>query len=409
MLQNITMPKLGESVTEGTIERWLVKSGDIVNKYDLLAEVTTDKVSAEIPSSFSGVVTELIANEGETLPVGALVCIIETEEAQANHVEVVSEQQKAQKSVPDKNPIPLKPPGRYSPAVISLAAQHQIDLAQLIGTGAEGRITRKDVEAFIATRHTQEKPQQAFAPQPPPTNEAQLANGDIEIPLTSVRQAIAKNMLRSTTEIPHAWTMIEVDVTELVAYRERIKYTFKQQEGFNITYFAFFMKAVAQALKEFPLINSVWAGDKIIQKKEINLSIAVATDNALFVPVIHRVDEKSIKGIAKEIAELAEIVKSGKLKPEHIQGGTFTVNNTGTFGSVQSAGIINYPQAAILQFEKIVKKPVIVQQNMIAPRDIMNICMSLDHRILDGLICGKFLQRVKNILENVDKEQMSVY
>ena len=436
-IQNIVMPQLGESVTEGKIERWLVQVGDTVNKYDPLAEVTTDKVNAEIPSSFAGVITELIATEGETLPVGAVVCAIEVEgselpPAPAPKSSNVSSAilnagvQRKEQPVTKLVEKPVKAArvgGRFSPAVLALASENNVDLTQVTGTGAEGRITRKDVEAFVAagkrTAHAQPVAQQV-APEAQPavisTSEASkqqepiaTASGDIEIPVTQVRKAIAKNMLRSTHEIPHAWMMMEVDVTELVEYRDRIKNEFKKKEGFNLTYFAFFLKAVAQALKEFPMMNSVWAEDKIIQKKDINLSIAVATDDALFVPVIKNVDEKSIKGIAKEIHEYAHIVRHGKLKLDHMQGGTFTVNNTGSFGSVQSMGIINYPQAAILQVESIVKRPVIVQGNMIAPRHIVNLCLSLDHRILDGLVCGKFLSRVKEILENVDKEKMSVY
>lgn len=401
MLQQITMPKLGESVTEGKIERWLVKAGDTVQKYEPLAEVTTDKVSAEIPSSFSGVITELVAGEGETLAVGALVCVMETDEQdvqQETPIQVSQEQQAAPKQA-----------GRYSPAVLTLASKHQVDLTKVVGTGAAERITRRDVEMYVTGMQQEEPVRSKPQLQLQQTEESAPLTGDLEIPVTSVRNAIAKNMLRSKTEIPHAWTMIEVDVTELVAYRNRIKRDFKQREGFNLTYFAFFIKAVAQGLKKYPMMNAVWAGDKIIQKRDINLSIAVSTDDALYVPVIRHADEKSIKGIAKELAELSEIVRLGKLKAEHMQGGTFTVNNTGSFGSVQSAGIINYPQAAILQFEKIVKKPVIVQQTMIAPRDIVNLCLSLDHRILDGVICGKFLQYVKEILENSDYNEMSVY
>lgn len=434
-IQNIAMPQLGESVTEGKIERWLVQVGDTVNKYDPLAEVTTDKVNAEIPSSFAGVIKELIAIEGETLPVGAVVCTIEVEGSELPPAPAVKSSnvssailnaglQRKEELPPattvEKPVKPVRTVGRYSPAVAALASEHQVDLTQITGTGADNRITRKDVEAFIAAGkpmqtqqkvNQQEAPGNTFAVQDAPKQPESVATatGDIEIPVTQVRKAIAKNMLKSTHEIPHAWMMMEVDVTELVEYRDRIKDEFKQKEGFNLTYFAFFLKAVSQALKEFPMMNSVWAEDKIIQKKAINLSIAVATDDALFVPVIKNVDEKSIKGIAKEIHEYAQIVRHGKLKLEHMQGGTFTVNNTGSFGSVQSMGIINYPQAAILQVESIVKRPVIVQGNMIAPRSIVNLCLSLDHRILDGLICGKFLSRVKEILENVDKEKMSVY
>lgn len=443
-IQNIVMPQLGESVTEGKIERWLVQVGDKVNKYDPLAEVTTDKVNAEIPSSFAGVIKELIASEGETLPVGAVVCTIEIEgsELPAAPVEKNSNvssailnagiQRKEEEPVAKKEEKPARTerkPGRFSPAVLALANEHDVDLSQIEGTGMGNRITRKDVEAYVAAgkptsqaisndeqptafvepQHEMTPPPSAPSPAAPRPNEQVMGAGDIEIPVTQVRKAIAKNMLRSTHEIPHAWMMMEVDVTELVEYRDSIKEEFKKKEGFNLTYFAFFLKAVSQALKEYPIINSVWAEDKIIQKKDINLSIAVATDDALFVPVIKNVDEKSIKGIAKEIHEYAYLVRNGKLKLEHMQGGTFTVNNTGSFGSVQSMGIINHPQAAILQVESIVKKPVIVQGNMIAPRSIVNLCLSLDHRILDGMICGKFLSRVKEILENVDKKKMSVY
>ena len=317
---------------------------------------------------------------------------------------------------------PAKAPGRYSPAVVALASEHNIDLSRVEGTGMANRITRKDVQAFIASSvngATSMPIEQAstFISTPPRIDGAASdvkpamvsATGDIEIPVTPVRRTIAKNMLRSTLEVPHAWMMVEVDVTDLVNYRNSIKEDFKRREGYNLTYFAFFVKAVAQALKEYPMMNSMWAEDKIIQKKDINLSIAVATDDALFVPVIKHVDEKSIKGVAKEIFELSQFARTGKLKQEHMQGGTFTVNNTGSFGSIQSMGIINYPQAAILQVENIVKRPVVVQRDFIAPRHIVNLCLSLDHRVLDGLICGKFLNRVKEILENVNKQTTTVY
>lgn len=312
---------------------------------------------------------------------------------------------------------------RYSPAVLRLAQDNDIDLTQVTGSGAEGRITRKDVQAVIASGGTSNVPtvqasteEHASAPtvteqKPAPQAVAQQTTeeGDIVIPVTKVRAAIAKNMQRSVTEIPHAWMMMEVDVTDLVAYRDSLKDEFKAREGFSLTYFAFFVKAVAQALKEFPALNSTWAGDTIIQKKAVNLSIAVATDDALFVPVIKNADDKSVKGIAKDIFELAQKTKQGKLTLADMSGGTFTVNNTGSFGSVQSMGIINHPQAAILQIENIVKKPVILPGGMIAARDIVNLCLSLDHRILDGLVCGKFLARVKEILENTNKSTMSVY
>lgn len=429
-IEKITMPKLGESVTEGSIEKWLVNVGDTVEKYDLLAEVTTDKVTAEVPSSFAGKVTELIADEGETVAVGDVICLLEVEGAveQPQAPTAVHEAQ-APKVEKPRAPVAAKgkAAGRYSPAVLKLSQEHGIDLAQITGTGRDGRITRKDLLAFVENPAVVQEERQKKTDEPKVQTElaafeteksgfeqqvtpnVQLENGDIEIPVTSVRRAIAKNMVRSVTEAPHAWTMVEVDVTDLVALREAVKEDFKQKEGFNLTYFAFFIKAVSQALKEFPAVNSMWAGDTIVMKKDVNISIAVATDEALYVPVIKRTDEKTIKALARDISELAGKVRGGQLKAQHMQGGTFTVNNTGSFGSVQSMGIINYPQAAILQVETIVKRPVVMNNGMVAVRDIVNLCLSLDHRVLDGLVCGRFLARVKELLENMSKETTSLY
>ncbi|MBB6454200.1 2-oxoisovalerate dehydrogenase E2 component (dihydrolipoyl transacylase) [Salirhabdus euzebyi] len=422
--EKISMPQLGESVTEGTISTWLVKEGDKVNKYDPIAEVMTDKVNAEVPSSFTGTIKELVAKEGETIAVGELMCYIEVEgaadeaatksTANTNEKETISNEDASGDQSMKK---------RYSPAVLRLAQENDIDLDQVVGTGRGGRITRKDLEKIIETglipkaeaqSTTAAQPTSTPVGQPTnvqsaaPTSQVETATGDIEIPVTGVRKAIAQNMVRAKQEIPHAWMMVEVDVTNLVEYRNSLKNEFKQKEGFGLTFFAFFVKAVAQALKEFPQINSSWAGDKIIQRKDINLSIAVAKDQELFVPVIRNADEKSIKGIAKDIHTLAGKARSGKLTSADMQGGTFTVNNTGSFGSVQSMGVINYPQAAILQVESIVQKPVIIN-GMFAARHMVNLCLSLDHRILDGLICGQFLKRVKEILENMSKDNTSVY
>lgn len=415
-IEQMKMPQLGESVTEGTISKWLVSPGDHVNKYDPIAEVMTDKVNAEVPSSFTGTITKLSAEEGETLQVGEVFCEIEVEGSeQQSEKEAAPEQSKAPEA--DQTNENQSQKKRYSPAVLRLADEHGIDLAAVQGTGAGGRITRKDLLQLIENGGVKEKTapanEHAVQPEPAQPSQAKAAPaipsmpGDVELPVTPIRQAIAANMLRSKHEIPHAWTMMEVDVTNLVTRRNQLKDQFKAKEGFNLTFFAFFVKAVAQALKEFPEMNSMWAGDKIVQKKAINVSIAVATDDALFVPVIKDADEKTIKGIAKEIHELASKVRQGTLKQSDMEGGTFTVNNTGSFGSVQSMGIINYPQAAILQVESIVKRPMIVN-GMIAARDMVNLCLSLDHRVLDGLVCGRFLQRIKQILEGID-EQTSVY
>lgn len=421
-IEKIEMPQLGESVTEGTISRWLVSPGDVVKKYEPLAEVTTDKVNAEIPSLFSGVVKELIATEGEALSVGEVILLIDTEESgnqdrRAGGSVAVREE----KAAVESNPQIENQAARYSPAVLRLSQEHRIDLSAVKGTGMGGRITRKDllklIQSGAAPQDSQEKDparqnEQTQAEKPIKHSSAQPSvqqqSGDIEVPVNGIRKAIATNMVRSKHEIPHAWMMTEVDVTNLVQYRDSIKDEFKQKEGFPLTYFAFFVKAVAQTLKEFPQMNAMWAGEKIILKKEINISIAVASEDALFVPVIKHADEKSIKGIAREIADLAVKARSGKLQPDDVQGGTFTVNNTGSFGSIQSMGIINHPQAALLQVETIVKRPVIMN-GMIAIRDMVNLCVSLDHRVLDGLICGRFMNRVKEILESTSKEHTPIY
>jgi 2-oxoisovalerate dehydrogenase E2 component (dihydrolipoyl transacylase) len=429
--EKLTMPQLGESVTEGTISKWLVSAGDRVNKYDPIAEVMTDKVNAEVPSSFSGVIKELVAQEGDTLPVGEVICLVEVADS-ASQASAAPEKQETKAAAADEIK-DVSQKRRYSPAVLRLAQEHSIDLELVEGTGAGGRITRKDISKLIESGQIptadrtakpvekteaqekaepakqqaiqEEKRKQPAAPSPVLTSQAR----DTEIPVSGVRKAIAANMLRSKHEIPHAWTMVEVDATNLVEYRNAVKDEFKKKEGFNLTYFAFIVKAVAQALKEFPQINSMWAGDTITQKKDIHISIAVATEEALFVPVIKHADEKTIKGIAREITELADKVRNSRLRLEDMQGGTFTVNNTGSFGSVQSMGIINYPQAAILQVESIVKRPVVMDNGMIAVRDMVNLCMSLDHRVLDGLICGKFLARVKEIIETISPQHTSIY
>ncbi|WP_124727233.1 dihydrolipoamide acetyltransferase family protein [Staphylospora marina] len=436
MATDILMPQLGESVTEGTIVKWLKKPGDPVEKYEPICEVSTDKVNAEVPSTVTGKMAEIIVEEGTTVAVGQLICRIA---AEGEDVAPAPSPAPAAESAPEATapaeaaPAAAQPAaapakgatkGRFSPAVLRLAEEHNIDLSLLQGTGKGGRITRKDVLAAIekgigkagsapATPAATPAPAPSPAPTPaaapaPATAPASpssglpsgvvIEEGDIEIPVTNVRKTIAQRMVQSKHEAPHAWTMMEVDVTGLVQLRNKMKDDFKKREGVSLTFMPFFIKAVTDTLKEFPMLNSVWAGDKIILKKRINISIAVATDDALYVPVIHDADEKSILGLAREVHRLADKTRKGKLDLKDLQGGTFTVNNTGSFGSVLSTPIINHPQAAIISFEAIVKRPV-VKDGMIAVRDMMNICISLDHRVLDGLICGRFLQRVKERLE----------
>ncbi|WP_309087597.1 dihydrolipoamide acetyltransferase family protein [Domibacillus sp.] len=411
-IQEMKMPKLGESVTEGTITKWLVAPGDYVNKYDPIAEVLTDKVTADIPSSFAGVISEIVAKEDEKMAVGEVICTIETEaatkepEKQPEAQTFVKGETSAQSAADQSS--------RYSPAVLKLSQLHGIDLKEIKGSGRGGRITRKDVQAVIdsgvksVVPPTAASSTAASAPAAETKKSFETQTGDIIVPIDGIKQTVAANMVKTKQEVPHAWMMVEVDVTSLVRYRDSIKTSFKEAEGYNVTYFAFFVKAVARALKEFPEMNAMWAGDHIIRKKDINISIAVAADDKLFVPVVKHADEKTVKGIARDVNDLAKKARSGTLTTEDVSAGTFTVNNTGSFGSVQSMGIINYPQAAILQVESIVKRPVIID-GMIAVRDMVNLCLSLDHRVLDGLVCGRFMQRVKELLETASEDTMPIY
>ena len=426
-MEIIEMPKLGESVHEGTIEEWLVSVGDTVSEYDPLCEVLTDKVTAEVPSLFDGVVKEILVEKGETVSVGTPILKIEVDgeqpsddatdnekEAEEKIIEEITEstetpskEKKASESSVEK------PSGmRISPVVMRLATENNIDLSDVIGTGALGRVTKKDIEKYIQddgskTNQTIED----VSPKEPADDKIVSKPKPVQdkgnnIPVTGVRKAIASKMVQSVNEIPHAWLMMEVDATNLVNLRNKHKESFKAQ-GVNLTYFTFFIDAVTKALEEYPLLNSTWQEDEILIHDDINISIAVASEENLYVPVIKNADNLSIKGMAKEVSNLAKLGRSNKLTQAHMSGGTFTVNNTGAFGSIQSMGIINHPQAAILQVESIVKKPVFID-DMLAARYMVNLCMSIDHRILDGLIAGKFLGRIKELIESIDPNQTSL-
>ncbi|UXR79289.1 MULTISPECIES: dihydrolipoamide acetyltransferase family protein [unclassified Staphylococcus] len=408
----IKMPKLGESVHEGTIEQWLVSVGDRVEEYDPLCEIITDKVTAEVPSSYAGVVTALHVEPGDIVSIGTVICSIEVENrsqyednhALANSSSPASET--TESSTLDSKSFTEKNNGRYSPVVFKLASTHEIDLNQVPGTGFNGRVTKKDMLHYIETnKQAQNK---TLEQKPKTIDDSNDTQADKTIPVNGVRRQIANKMAQSVQEIPHAWMQIEVDATELVKTREHYKGSFKEQEGYNLTYFAFFIKAVAETLKKYPMLNSSWQNDEIVIHDDIHLSIAVAHNDQLYVPVIHHADEKSIKGIAKEIHTLAKKVRNNQLTTSDMTGGTFTVNNTGTFGSVSSMGIINHPQAAILQVESIVKRPVIIN-DMIAIRHMVNLCLSIDHRILDGLQAGMFLNDVKQQIEHITLDQTSIY
>lgn len=406
----IPMPQFAESIVSATIGKWLKQPGDAIEEYEPVCEIISEKVTAELPSTVSGRLHEIYVQEGATVEVGTVICTIEVVEDGADVGGDSSSPDggagvsrgESQAAVPAAD---QSMRSRISPVVRRLADEHGIDLEQVEGTGIGGRITRRDVMKAIESPRSLPvrstglhltKPEKPLAKQ----EEVKLASDrEYILDVNHVRSAIASKMRQSVTEIPHAWTMIEADVTNLVLLRNRLKDEFKRKEGINLTYLAFVLKAVVNAIKDYPIMNSVWAVDKIIVKKDINISLAVGTEDAVYVPVIRNADQKNIAGLAREIDELTRKAREGRLSPEESTGGTFTVNNTGSFGSILSYPIINYPQAANFTFESIVKRPVVID-DMIAVRSMVNLCLSLDHRILDGVICGRFLQRVKENLES---------
>ena len=432
----IELPQVGESVTEGTIVQWLKQVGDSVERYDPLVEVLTDKVSMEVPSPVAGVITEILAEEGQTLPMGAPIASIQTAGADeptapAESPPPASEQPQAADRIgvllkdvapvgptgsgnvvipPSQDTLPASPRGdsrhrrRYSPVVQRLANEHSIDLEQVDGTGINGRVTRKDVLAYIEAQAEVAEVQVAPAATQPTPVPAQPDGTDEErLPLSPVRRMIAANMKRSASEIPVAWTISEVDVSGLVRRREALKDEFMQREGVNLTYLHFVVKAVAESLRENPLLNSSWGEDAIILKRRINIGIAVAAPGGLVVPVLRDADTLSVAGIAVRTADLTALARQGRLGIEDVQGGTFTLNNTGALGSVASQPIINHPQAAILTTEAVVKRPVVIG-DAIGIRSMMNICLTFDHRIMDGAEASAFANAVKQRLEAISDE-----
>ena len=423
----IELPQVGESISEGVIGKWLKNVGDSVEKFDPLVEIITDKVAMELPSPTSGILKEIIVAEGQTVPIGAEIANIESEHD--NDVsappELSIESQSAGTQIGTtgellKNTAPVGPTGSggpiatddkvekpsessekltrtnnfISPVVARVAEKNNVDLSKVVGTGKNGRITKKDVQSYIG--NTNNEPKEI----PDKSNEDPL-NGQSRQNISPIRKIIATNMVKSATLIPQAWTLTEVDVTGIVNLRQSIKENFLQQEGINITYLPFVLKAVAQSLKTNPLLNSSWQEDHIIINRKINIGIAASTDDGLVVPVIHDSDTLSITGLAQKVDELTKKSREGNLAIEDVSGGTFTLNNTGVLGSIASQPLVNYPQAAIMTTEAITKRPMVVNDG-IAIRSMMNICLSFDHRIMDGKEAGAFNSDVKQILESIN-------
>ena len=417
-ISQIKMPQLGESVTEGTVDKWLKREGDMVKRDEPLVEVVTDKVNAEIPSPFEGKLVKISVGEGETVRVGSVIAQIETG-APAAAPQATAPQQKEKESGTAHTEAPAAPTGgrapapvaappaeqsdgeraRLSPAVRKLAAEHSIDPTTLRGSGMGGRVTRDDVlEALAAGTAAPQAPPSAPEAPTQPTPTPQDGKREELVKLSVMRKSIAEHMVRSLATSPHAWTLQEVDVTALVRYREAEKGSFKSRHGAALTYLPFVAQIVCGSLREFPWLNSSWSDEGVVLKHYVNLGVAVAIPDGLIVPVAKDADKLGFTDLVRVLNDLVERARNKQLKPDDVQGGTFTLNNTGATGSVASQPIINQPQAAILTTESIIKRPVVID-DAIAIRHMMNMCLSFDHRIIDGMMAGQFLNTVKKRLE----------
>jgi 2-oxoisovalerate dehydrogenase E2 component (dihydrolipoyl transacylase) len=421
----IKMPQLGESVTEGTVDKWLKREGDFVKRDEPLVEVVTDKVNAEVPSPFEGRLVKISIGEGTTVAIGTEIAQMEVEGAAPEAQEAAQEaapespveaepataaaRSTAQETIAEAAAPPAGPSRvRLSPAVRRLAEEHGIDPTRLAGSGEGGRVTRDDVLAFLEQR--EQVPVQTAAPAAaaaaetarpapaPPMPVAADGSREEVVRLSVMRRSIAEHMTRSLATSPHAWTLQEADVTELVRYRESQKEGFQRRSGVPLTYLPFVAQVVCDALKEFPYLNSSWSDEGIVLKKYVNLGIAVAIPEGLIVPVIRDADRLGLSELARAVHDLATRARDRQLRPDDVQAGTFTLNNTGATGSVASQPIINQPQAAILTTEAIVRRPVVIGEG-VAVREMMNVCLSFDHRIVDGMMAGQFLGYVKKRLE----------
>ncbi len=444
----IVMPKMGESIEEATITRWFVKEGDKVEEDDVLLEIATDKVDSEIPSPVEGVVKKLMYQQDETVAVGSVIAVIDTEAMAATEEEVTTAviQGATQKEVlAEEEPVPgpllqdsqavsgapeeetAKAPASrsgdrfYSPLVRKIAEEEHVSQSELDaiqGSGLNGRVQKKDILDYLASREstgekvvktasTHEKAAQVASPVPErPKVSVSVSAQDEIIQMDRMRKLIAEHMVRSKQISAHVTNMLEADVTNVVNWRNRIKDDFLKREGLKITYLPVFLEAAAKALKDFPLINSSVDGEKIIVKKRINMGVAVSLpNNNLIVPVIRNIDNLNLLGITQELNRLANAARTNSLKPDEIQDGTFTVTNFGSFRNTIGTPIINQPQVAILAIGAVEKKPAVLETpdgDVIAIRHKMFLSLTYDHRIIDGSLGGAYLRKAADYIENFD-------
>src|SRR5712692_6952935 len=446
----IKMPRLGESVAEGTIGSWLKQEGDMVEQDESLAEVITDKITAELPSPFAGRLAKILVKADETVAVGTDIALIEESAevsaapptqaapapAMATAASSVSAAAPAMQQVSALAGDGARAPTeggeagqRISPLARRLADEHGIDLNQIAGTGIGGRIRKEDILAYVASRSTQPQPSPtpaAAASVPPPSAmeppaapvespppaapkaapAPAIAGEDEELVTPSrMRLAIAEHMVRTKRTAPHATTFMEVDMTPIARWLEKNKDEFRRKNGYGMSYVAFVMKATCEGLRKFPMANATWTEDnKIILKKRINLGLAVAIESGLVVPTIHDADQYTLAGLAKQVSLIAQKARSNKLAVQDMQGSTFSVNNTGTFGTMFSTPLINQPHAGILSMEAVVKRPMVMEDDSIAIRHMMFLSFTFDHRILDGAGANGFLQAVRIKLQSYGTE-----
>jgi 2-oxoisovalerate dehydrogenase E2 component (dihydrolipoyl transacylase) len=444
----VTMPQLGESVHEGTVSKWLVQPGERVEEFEPLLEVDTDKVNAEVPSPVTGILREILAQEGDTIEAGSEIALVELDgdgaqegsgsaasteapapaeaapRAGSAEAGAVTARQEDTPQVERAAPAGggsqtdgrgKGGPNRYSPAVLMLAQENDVDLSQLEGTGVGGRVTKRDVRRFLEGRGSSGRaPATAEGAAPPapaasapaaPAAPAQPAPsepaaGDEAVPLSRVRKLIAQNMTASKTTIPHAWQTQEVDMSGVVASRNAHKREFQEREGFSLTFLPYVVAAAVAALREHPQVNATFNGDELLVHRGLNVGISVGLEDTLVVPVIKGADGLSLAGLARAIQDLATRARTKKLSADDLAGGTFTVNNSGTFGTLFSYSVINPGQAGILTMEAIQDRPVAID-GMLAIRPMMYLCFSFDHRVLDGLQAARFLVSARQWLASV--------
>ena len=440
---NIVLPAMGEGVIEATINKWLVKAGTAVTEEDPLVEIATDKVDTEVPAPASGVLAEIIAEEGSVIKVGAPIAVLEVnvkvtpEEAkkvqkEVERIQETIEEVKQEKKDEHRASQELKsrtPSGKFlSPLIRSMATQEGIsysELDQITGTGMDGRITRDDVLKYIEEKKketkkvVEEKVTDEAVPAEKPEiiagqaaeikagvkqDEKKVMAGDEVIEMDRIRKLIAEHMVMSKRTSAHVTSFIDADVTRMVIWRNSIKDKFLAAEGQKLTLTPIFIDAAARTLYEYPMLNISVDGNKIIKKKNINIGMATALpDGNLIVPVIKNANEKSLTGLARAVNDLAERARNNKLKPDEITGGTFTITNFGSYNNLSGTPIINQPQVAILGTGAVRKVPAVIETpegDVIAIRHVMILSLSYDHRVIDGALAGKFLNKLKNILEN---------